>query len=147
MEKIEFECPDCGEKNKLILMGHDRAKFDKKCQNCKADLEILKDNEEISVESKKIVAGKKTAVPPDYKKYKSEESNEKTAVFIAILILTSSLMGFSTGWSLSNALEIDYSDEEEIILEIVVILGAAANNASNLEKVTIFFNNGEGIFM
>ncbi len=138
MEKIEFECPDCGEKNKLILMGHDKAKFDKKCQSCKADLEILKNKDEISVESKKMAVGKKTAVPPDYKKYKPEESNEKTAVFIAILILTSSLMGISTGWSLSNAFDIDYSDYEKINLEIVVL-----NNTANLENVTIYFNNEE----
>ena len=138
MEKIEYECPDCGEKNKLILMGHDRAKFDKKCQNCKADLEILKNNDEISVESKKIVVGKKTAVPRDYKKYKPKEANEKTAVFIAFLILTSSLMGVSTGWSLSNAYDIDYNDYEKINLEIVVL-----NNTTNLENATIYFNNDE----
>ena len=138
MEKIEFECPDCGEKNKLILMGYDRAKFDKKCQNCKADLEILKKSDKISVESKKKVVKKETAIPSAYKKYKPEESNEKTAVFIAILILTSSLMGLSTGWSLSNAFEIDYSDYEKINLEIVVL-----NNTSNLENVTITFNNEE----
>ena len=139
MEKIEFECPDCGEKNKLILMGYDRAKFDKKCQNCKADLEILKKSDKISVESKKKVVKKETAIPSDYKKYKPEESNEKTAVFIAILILTSSLMGVSTGWSLSNAYNIDYSDYEKINLEIVVL-----NNTSNLEEnVTIVLNNEE----
>ena len=139
MEKIEFECPDCGEKNKLILMGYDRAKFDKKCQNCKADLEILKNSDKISVESKKKVVKKETAIPSDYKKYKPEESNEKTAVFIAILILTSSLMGVSTGWSLSNAYNIDYSDYEKINLEIVVL-----NNTSNLEEnVTIVLNNEE----
>ena len=139
MEKIEFECPNCGEKNKLILMGYDRAKFDKKCQNCKADLEILKKSDKISVESKKKVVKKETAIPSDYKKYKPEESNEKTAVFIAILILTSSLMGVSTGWSLSNAFNIDYSDYEKVNLEIVVL-----NNTSNLEEnVAIFFNNEE----
>ena len=139
MEKIEFECPDCGEKNKLILMGYDRAKFDKKCQNCKADLEILKKSDKISVESKKKVVKKETAIPSDYKKYKPEESNEKTAVFIAILILTSSLMGVSTGWSLSNAYNVDYSDYERINLEIVVL-----NNTSNLEEnVTIVLNNEE----
>ena len=139
MEKIEFECPDCGEKNKLILMGYDRAKFDKKCQNCKADLEILKNSDKISVESKKKVVKKETAIPSDYKKYKPEESNEKTAVFIAILILTSSLMGVSTGWSLSNAYNVDYSDYEKINLEIVVL-----NNTSNLEEnVTIVLNNEE----
>ena len=139
MEKIEFEFHDCGEKNKLILMGYDMAKFDKKCQNCKADLEILKNSDKISVESKKKVVKKETAIPSDYKKYKPEESNEKTAVFIAILILTSSLMGVSTGWSLSNAFNIDYSDYEKVNLEIVVL-----NNTSNLEEnVTIFFNNEE----
>ncbi len=143
MEKIEFECPVCDEKNSIILMGYDKAEFDKKCNSCKSDLEILKTDDDIRVKSKKKITNLESSVPLDYKKYKPEKTNEKTAVFIAILILTSSLMGISTGWSLSNALEIDYSDEEEINLEIVVILGAAANNASNLENVTIFFNNEE----
>ena len=129
MEKIEFECPTCGEKNILILMGHDRAEFDKKCQSCKADLEILKTSEHISVKSKNEVAKKEINVPSDYKKYKdsgfvytdsTEIEKDKIAVFIAILILTSSLMGVSTGWSLSNAFEVDYSDYEKIDLEIVI---------------------------
>ncbi len=138
MEKIEFECPTCGEKNNLILMGHDRAEFDKKCQSCKTDLEVLKTNDKISVESKNKVAKKENIVPSDYKKYKSKESNDKIAVFIAILILTSSLMGISTGWSLSNAFEVDYSGYEKIDLEIVV-----RNNTANLENVNIVFNNKE----
>ena len=70
MEKIEFECPTCGEKNNLILMGHDMVEFDKKCQSCKADLEILKTNDDISVKSKNKVAKKEINVPSDYKKYK-----------------------------------------------------------------------------
>jgi len=141
MEKIEFECPACGEKNNLILMGHDRAEFDKKCKSCKTNLEILKTNNEISVKSKNKSEKKETNVPSDYKKYNPKESNDKISVFIAILILTSSLMGVSTGWSLSNAFEIDYSDYEKIDLEIVV-----QNNTSDLwylENVTIVFNNEE----
>ena len=48
-------------------------------------------------------------------------------------------MGVSTGWSLSNAYNVDYSDYEKINLEIVVL-----NNTSNLEEnVTIVFNNEE----
>ncbi len=146
MEKIEFECPVCEKTNSLILMGYDKAEFDKKCKNCKADLEIIKTDSEISVEEKKKITTLGKKVPLDYKKYKPEVTNEKTAAFIAILILTSSLMGMHTAWTLSNVLEIDYNDyeeTEEINLEIVVILGPTANNASNLENVTIFFNNEE----
>jgi len=138
MEKIEFECPVCGEKNNLILMGYDKAEFDKKCKNCKTNLEILKTNNEISVKSKNKSEKKETNVPSDYKKYNPKESNDKISVFIAILILTSSLMGVSTGWSLSNAFEIDYSDSGKINLELVI-----RNNTSNLENITIVFNNEE----
>ena len=47
-------------------------------------------------------------------------------------------MGMSTGWSLTNAFELDYSEYGKINLEIIV-----QNNTSDLENVTIIFNNKE----
>ena len=42
MEKIEFECPICENKNSLIIMGYEKAEFEKKCLSCKTNLEIIK---------------------------------------------------------------------------------------------------------
>ena len=147
MEKIEFECPICENKNSLILMGYDKAEFEKKCLSCKTDLEIIKTEDELKINPKKNIQKKKISeeekkghgkVPVDYKLYSSDEPDNKTALIIAILILTSSLMGMSTGWSLTNAFELDYSEYEKINLEIVV-----QNNTSDLDNVTIIFNNDE----
>jgi len=147
MEKIEFECPICENKNSLILMGYDKSEFEKQCLSCKADLEIIKTEDELRINpkkkiQKKVVLGKKKngrgKVPSDYTVYISDETENKTALIIAILILTSSLMGMSTGWSLTNAFELDYSEYGKINLEIIV-----QNNTSDLENVTIIFNNKE----
>ena len=147
MEKIEFECPICENKNSLILMGYDKAEFEKKCLSCKTDLEIIKTEDELKINPKKNIQKKEFSeeekkghgkVPVDYKLYSSDEPDNKTALIIAILILTSSLMGISTGWSLTNAFELDYSEYEKINLEIVV-----QNNTSDLDNVTIIFNNDE----
>tara|TARA_Y100000746_G_scaffold92960_1_gene79137 strand:- start:880 stop:1806 length:927 start_codon:yes stop_codon:yes gene_type:complete len=155
MEKIEFKCPNCESENSLILMGHDKAEFGRKCLRCKIDLDITKTEKglEIKLKAKRQKSAKRQSasqtlteeenkargkVPADYKVYSSNESDNKTALIIAILILTSSLMGISTGWSLTNAFELDYGDYERINLEIIV-----QNNTSDLENVTIIFNNKE----
>ena len=147
MEKIEFECPICENKNRLILMSDDKAQFEKKCLSCKTDLEIIKTKDELKISPKKNIQKKTFSeekkkgngkVPSDYAVYISDETENKTALIIAILILTSSLMGMSTGWSLTNAFELDYSDYGKINLELIV-----QNNTSNLENVTIIFNNKE----
>ena len=147
MEKIEFECPICENKNRLILMSDDKAQFEKKCLSCKTDLEIIKTKDELKISPKKNIQKKTFSeekkkgngkVPSDYAVYISDETENKTALIIAILILTSSLMGMSTGWSLTNAFELDYSDYGKINLEIIV-----QNNTSNLDNVTIIFNNKE----
>ncbi len=147
MEKIEFECPICENKNNLILMGYDKAEFEKKCLSCKIDLEIIKTKDELKINPKNNIQKNASVdeekkgygkVPADYAVYISDETENKTALIIAILILTSSLMGMSTGWSLTNAFELDYSDYGEINLEIII-----QNNTSDLENATIIFNNKE----
>mgnify|MGYP001359087545 FL=1 len=147
MEKIEFECPICENKNNLILMGYDKAEFEKKCLSCKIDLEIIKTKDELKINPKNNIQKNASVdeekkgygkVPADYAVYISDETENKTALIIAILILTSSLMGMSTGWSLTNAFELDYSEYGKINLEIIV-----QNNTSDLENVTIIFNNKE----
>ena len=41
MARIEFECPNCNEVNNLVLMGDEKGKFDKTCNHCQTNLEIL----------------------------------------------------------------------------------------------------------
>ena len=58
MEKIEFECPICENKNSLILMGYDKAEFEKKCLSCKTDLEIIRTEDELKINPKKNIQKK-----------------------------------------------------------------------------------------
>ena len=69
MEKIDFDCPECGRENNLVLMGHDKAKFEKDCRNCKSNLEIQKFGDEISVNVRKLQEPQENLekVPLDYK--------------------------------------------------------------------------------
>ena len=142
MEKIEFECPICEGENSLILMGHDSAEFDKKCQICKADLEILRTDDEVKIEPKKTVQTKekRQKVPADYKKYDGKpltsDKDKKTLVnIISILILSASLAGFMNGLFFLN-LPDEYPNSEEINIEIVV-----KNRTSDIEYATILVNS------
>ena len=143
MVKIDFECPLCNEKNILVLMGDDNGEFNKKCKACKAPLEVSNKANKIEVKArfpKEIVRNtvKENKIPSDYKIYNFEKENRKVATFIAMLILISSLLGFVTGLRLISSFDSDYSESDEINLEIVV-----KNNTMNLENVTIMFNDIE----
>ena len=52
MEKIEFKCPNCESENSLILMGHDKAEFGRKCLRCKIDLDITKTEKGLEIKLK-----------------------------------------------------------------------------------------------
>lgn len=44
--KLDYECPNCNGKNKIILMGEQNGTFEKICKTCNSKLEVtLKDNE------------------------------------------------------------------------------------------------------
>ena len=143
MVKIDFECPLCNKKNMLVLMGDDNGEFNKKCKACEAPLEVSNKANKIEVKArfpKEIVRNtvKENKIPSDYKIYNFEKENKKIATFIAMLILISSLLGFVTGLRLISSFDSDYSESDEINLEIVV-----KNNTMNLENVTIMFNDIE----
>ena len=142
MEKIEFECPACDEKNSLVLMGHDGAEFGKKCQGCETDLEILRSNNELKVKAKNSTQTKekKDKVPADYKKYEglplTRGKNKKNLVsLISMLILGASLAGFMNGFFFLN-LPDEYPDSDGINIEIVV-----KNNTSDIEDAIIIVNS------
>jgi len=134
MAIIDFECPVCKEKNNFALMGNDKGIFDRKCKACNTKLEIENNSGEIKVKSLQRNIKRKPAtrqyeqnqeeennnVPTDYKKYELEVPNKKTAKFIAILILSSSLMGLFTGYIMLDFFNNDYEEYENVQIEIVV---------------------------
>ena len=141
MVKIDFECPICNETNNLVLMGNEYGEFDKYCKACEAPLEVSNKTNKIEVKAqfpKEIVKNtiRENKIPSDYKKYEMDNSHHKIVKIIAILILTSSLMGLTTGWKLVSFFEADYTESGKINLEIVV-----RNSTTDLENVAIIFNN------
>ncbi|HJM17426.1 MAG TPA: biotin/lipoyl-containing protein, partial [Candidatus Poseidoniia archaeon] len=138
MAIIDFKCPECKEKNNFALMGNDKGIFDRKCKACNTKLEIENNSDGIQVKSlqknikrkpptrhaEEIQEREDNNVPTDYKKYKLGIPNKKTAKFIAILILTSSLMGLFTGYAIIDFFNSDFDEFENVeIIEILVKKG------------------------
>jgi len=146
MAKKEYKCPHCNNINQLILMGYSSGTFEKICPSCNSKLEITLKNDEINVlipkdEKKENNLVQNTKIPNDYKKYKMESpQNILMPKIIAVLILSSSIMGLLTGWSLIVGFNSDYEEYDDISIEIVVI---SLSNFSPLQNVTILFNNVE----
>ena len=144
MAKKEYKCPHCNNINQLILMGDRSGTFEKICPSCNSKLEITLKNDKISVlilkeEKSENNLVQNTKIPNDYKRYKMEvPKNTMIPKIIAILILSSSIMGLLTGWSLVVGFNSNYDEYDDISLEIVV-----KNNTSDLENVTILFDNVE----
>lgn len=147
MAKIEFDCPECKKTNNFFLMGNDKGIFEQKCKACNAKLEIENSPDGIKVKSlQKIVKAnyerfkeeRSNNIPSDYKKYDFKEPNKKTAKFIAMLILTSSIMGLFTGYIMLDFFDRGYEEFESIEIEIV-----AKNNTSDLENIKIFLDGKE----
>jgi flagellar biosynthesis protein FliQ/DNA-directed RNA polymerase subunit RPC12/RpoP len=144
MAKKEYKCPHCNNINQLILMGDSSGTFEKICPSCNSKLEITLKNDKISVlilkeEKSENNLVQDTKIPNDYKRYKMEvPKNTMIPKIIAILILSSSIMGLLTGWSLVVGFNSNYDEYDDISLEIVV-----KNNTSDLENVTILFDNVE----
>jgi len=141
MATKKYECPHCNNTNKLILMGYSSGTFEKICPSCDSKLEIILENNELNIlvskkEKKRFI--KDVKIPTDYKKYEMELPNQNMAKIIALLILSSSIMGLVTGWSLVIGFDSEYDEYNNINLEIVV-----KNNTSDLENITILFNNIE----
>ena len=140
MVKIEFKCPDCKKNNSFVLMGNDEGIFERKCQHCESNLEIEKNSEEVKVRSLKMIIKEKIDemrknIPSDYRKYKPEKNNQKTARFIAFLIFTSSIMGLYTGIETISYFDRDYREEEDIKIEIII-----KNSSNYLENAEIILD-------
>jgi len=148
--KLDYECPNCNGKNKIILMGEQNGTFEKICKKCNSKLEVtLKDNEInilVSDVKKKIEDTiKDIKIPADYIKYDDEKNifqnktiKNKTIKIITALILIASLSGFVTGGLLMDFFSDDYIDYEEIKIEIIV-----KNNTNDLSEATISIDSNE----
>ena len=148
--KLDYECPNCNGKNKIILMGEQNGIFEKMCKTCNSKLEVtLKDNEiNILVNDeknkiKKVIPNIK--IPADYVKYDGEKNifqnrtvKNNTIKIITALILIASLSGFVTGGLLMDFFSDDYIDYEEIQIEIIV-----KNNTNDLSEATIIIDSNE----
>jgi hypothetical protein len=148
--KLDYECPNCNGKNKIILMGELNGTFEKICKTCNSKLEVtLKDNEinilvnDVKNKIKKVIPNIK--IPADYVKYDGEKNifqnrtvKNNTIKIITALILIASLSGFVTGGLLMDFFSDDYIDYEEIQIEIIV-----KNNTNDLSEATISIDSNE----
>ena len=145
MPNINFNCPSCNQKNKIILMGESQGFFEKQCKKCGDDIELYIEKnvlKEIKIK-KKYLPNIKTKVPEDYKKYdfKEEEGKNKKKNFwvkiISFLILSASIMGLMTGGSLYYAPE-QFGDSEDIKINLIV-----ENKTDYIDYAVIIVNNKE----
>lgn len=145
MPNINFNCPSCNQKNKIILMGESQGFFEKQCKKCGDDIELhIEKNvlKEIKIK-KKYLPNIKTKVPEDYKKYdfKEEEGKNKKKNFwvkiISFLILSASIMGLMTGGSLYYAPE-QFVDSEDIKINLIV-----ENKTNYIDYAVIVVDNKE----
>ena len=148
--KLDYECPNCNGKNKIILMGEQNGIFEKMCKTCNSKLEVtLKDNEinilvnDVKNKIKKVIPNIK--IPADYVKYDGEKYifqnrtvKNNTIKIITALILIASLSGFVTGGLLMDFFSDEYIDYEEIQIEIIV-----KNNTNDLSEATIIIDSNE----
>ena len=148
--KLDYECPNCNGKNKIILMGEQNGIFEKMCKTCNSKLEVtLKDNEinilvnDVKNKIKKVIPNIK--IPADYVKYDGEKNifqnrtvKNNTIKIITALILIASLSGFVTGGLLMDFFSDEYIDYEEIQIEIIV-----KNNTNDLSEATIIIDSNE----
>ena len=145
MSNINFNCPKCDKKDKLILMGELSGTFEKECKYCNVILELKIHNKKIDKAKVKENKAKKekTKVPKDYKKYdmtnfKNKKTTDRFWVnLISFLILSASLMGLTTGGGLYYAPD-EFTDSKDIKIYIVI-----TNETSDIEKADILINNNE----
>ena len=143
MPNINFNCPNCNQKDKITLMGESQGIFEKKCKECGITIELeIKDNELKDSKIKGKYEKKiKTKVPVDYKKYDFREKKGKREVkpfwvkIISFLILSASTMGLMTGGSLYYAPD-QFSDSDDIKIYLVV-----ENETDYIDYALIFVDN------
>ena len=149
MPSTTYNCPNCENENKLILLGNDYGVFDRICKKCSSEIEV-EINEEQSVSkvtSKKNNANhfqEKKAVPEDYAKMKGDEpvlqkkesknKRDKMVSIVTFLILSASFMGFITAGGLYYSPD-EFPDYDEIKIQLII-----KNQTSRISDAEIYTN-------
>jgi len=147
---MDYECPKCKKKNKLILLGNDYGCFEQTCKGCLAKMEIEVDKEQnidyINIKkTNNQLIDRINKVPSDYEEMevgkstleKNQKKTEKNRLvkIISLLILSASLMGFLTGGALYYSPD-EFPDSEVIKIEIIV-----RNKTTTIDNAEILINN------
>ena len=149
MPSTKYNCPNCENENKLILLGNDYGIFDRICKKCSSEIEVEINEEQIvsKVRSKKNTANhfqEKRAVPEDYAKMKGDEpvlqkkesknKRDKMVSIVTFLILSASFMGFITAGGLYYSPD-EFPDYDEIKIHLII-----KNQTSSISDAEIYTN-------
>ena len=149
MSSTTYNCPNCGNENKLILLGNDYGKFEQKCRKCSSEIEVEIDQEQnvsevISNKNTAKQSKEKKAIPKDYLKMKGDEpalkkrevknKKERMVSIVTFLILSASFMGFITAGGLYYSPD-EFPDYDEIRIQIIV-----KNQTSDISDAEIYTN-------
>ena len=149
MSSTTYNCPNCGNENKLILLGNDYGKFEQKCRKCSSKIEVEIDQEQnvsevISNKNTAKQSQEKKAIPKDYLKMKGDEpalkkrevknKKERMVSIVTFLILSASFMGFITAGGLYYSPD-EFPDYDEIRIQIIV-----KNQTSDINDAEIYTN-------
>ena len=149
MSSTTYNCPNCGNENKLILLGNDYGKFEQKCRKCSSKIEVEIDQEQnvsevISNKNTAKQSQEKKAIPKDYLKMKGDEpalkkrevknKKERMVSIVTFLILSASFMGFITAGGLYYSPD-EFPDYDEIRIQIIV-----KNQTSDISDAEIYTN-------
>ena len=149
MSSTTYNCPNCGNENKLILFGNDYGKFEQKCRKCSSEIEVEIDQEQnvsevISNKNTAKQSKEKKAIPKDYLKMKGDEpalkkrevknKKERMVSIVTFLILSASFMGFITAGGLYYSPD-EFPDYDEIRIQIIV-----KNQTSDISDAEIYTN-------
>ena len=149
MSSTTYNCPNCGNENKLILLGNDYGKFEQKCRKCSSEIEVEIDQEQnvsevISNKNTAKQSQEKKAIPKDYLKMKGDEpalkkrevknKKERMVSIVTFLILSASFMGFITAGGLYYSPD-EFPDYDEIRIQIIV-----KNQTSDISDAEIYTN-------
>ena len=149
MPSTTYNCPNCENENKLILLGNDYGVFDRICKKCSSEIEVeINEEQSVSkVRSKKNTANhfqEKRAVPEDYAKMKGDEpllqkkesknKRDKMVSIVTFLILSASFMGFITAGGLYYSPD-EFPDYDEIKIHLII-----KNQTSGISDAEIYTN-------
>tara|TARA_B100000945_G_scaffold190793_1_gene153277 strand:+ start:3447 stop:4358 length:912 start_codon:yes stop_codon:yes gene_type:complete len=149
MPSTTYNCPNCKNENKLILLGNNYGNFEQKCKKCSSKIEVEIDkNQNVSKVRFKgnttTQFEEKGTVPKDYAKMSGDEpilqkkevknKREKMVSVVTFLILSASFMGFITAGGLYYSPD-EFPDYDEIKIQLII-----KNQTSSIDNAEIYVN-------